>query len=116
MEKAFNIELKTNKNNTYLITFTLRSALSIEANKIDDSNKKPFSNEFTLNEIFEKNNYYKQFYSFEEVFEELNIQITEDKKATIEESENVLKIKIPIPNRLNQEIVFALKYNDNNYF
>ena len=40
MEKAFNIELKTNKNNTYLITFTLGSDLKIDANQINDLIKK----------------------------------------------------------------------------
>lgn len=48
MEKAFNIELKTNKNNTYVITFTLGNALKIEANQTNDLIKKSFSNDFSL--------------------------------------------------------------------
>ena len=112
MNKEFNIELKTNKNNTYLITFSLGSVLGIEANQINDLIKKSFSNEFTFDEIIEKNSFFKQNNSLEEAFDELNFRITEEKKTTIEESENNLKIKIPVPNRLNKEIIFTLKQNN----
>ena len=114
MNKEFNIELKTNKNNTYLITFSLGSVLGIEANQINDLIKKSFSNEFTFDEIIEKNNFFKENNSLEEAFDELNFRITEEKKTTIEESENNLKIKIPVPNRLNKEIIFTLKQNNKN--
>ena len=114
MEKAFNIELKTNKNNTYLITFTLGSDLKIDANQINDLIKKSFSTEHTLDEIIEKNNYFKIYNSLDEAFDELNYRVTEEKKSTIEENENNLKIKIPVPNRHNKEIIFTLKQNSKN--
>ena len=114
MEKAFNIELKTNQNNTYSVTFTLGSSLEIEANQKDGLIKKSFSNGFTLDEIKEKNSHFKQFNSLDEAYEELNFRINEEKKMTIDESENNLKIKIPVPNRLNKEIIFTLKQNNKN--
>ena len=114
MEKAFNIELKTNQNNTYSVTFTLGSSLEIEANQKDGLIKKSFSNGFTLDEIKEKNSHFKQFNSLDEAYEELNYRINEEKKTTIDESENNLKIKIPVPNRLNKEIIFTLKQNNKN--
>ena len=114
MEKAFSIELKTNQNNTYLVTFTLGSSLEIEANQKDGLIKKSFSNGFTLDEIIEKNSYFKLFNSLNDAFDELNFRINEEKKTTIDESENNLKIKIPLPARSNKEIIFTLKQNNKN--
>jgi len=114
MEKAFNIEIKTNKNNTYLITFSLGSALGIEANQINDLIKKSFSNEFSFDDVIEKNKYFRTYDSLEDAFEELKDRITAESKTTIEESENNLKIKVPVPNRQNKEIVFTLKQKNKN--
>ena len=114
MEKSFDIELKTNQNNTYLIAFSLGNVLGIEANQKNNLIKKSFSNEFTFDEIIEKNSYFKTFNSLEVTFDELNYQITEEKKTTVEENENNLKIIIPVPNRLNKEIIFSLKQNNKN--
>ena len=114
MEKAFNIELNTNKNNTYVITFSLGSSLKIEANQTNDLIKKSFSNDFSYDEIVEKNSYFKTFNTLDVAYDELNYQITEEKKTIIEESENNLKIKVPVPNRVNKEIIFTLKQNNKN--
>ena len=112
MEKAFNIKLKTNKDNTYLITFSLGSSLGITANQINELNKKSFLNEFTFDDISEKNNFFRIFYSLEDIFEEFKDRITEENKTTIEENEDNLKIKIPVPNRRNKEIIFTLNQNN----
>ena len=69
MEKKFNIELKTNKNNTYSITFSLGSALGIEAEQINNLIKKTFSNEFTFDDIVNKNVYFESLKSLDFVFE-----------------------------------------------
>ena len=114
MEKTFNIELKTNKNNTYIITFSLRSALKIEANQTNDLIKKSFSNDFSFEEIVGKNSYFKLYNTLDDTFDDLKDRITEEKKTTLEESENNLKIKVPVPNRLNKEIIFILKQNNKN--
>ena len=113
MEKKFNIEIKTNKNNTYSITFSLGSALGIEAEQINNLIKKTFSNEFTFDEIIEKNSYFKSFNSLDEVLDEFNDLVKENKTA-IEETENNLKIIIPVHHRLNKEITFTLKKNEKN--
>ena len=114
MEKSFNIEKKTNKNNIYSITFTLGSNLGIEANQMNDLIKKTFSNEFSLDDIVKKNTYFRTYNSFEDVFEELKDRITEEEETTVEENENSLKIKVPVPNRNNKEIIFTLKQNNKN--
>ena len=114
MEKAFNIELKSNKNNTYLITFSSGCSLVIEANQKNDLIKKSFYDEFTLEEIIQKNSHFKQCNSLDEAFDELNYRIIEEKKMSIEENENNLKIKIEVPNRLNKEIIFTLRQKNKN--
>ena len=114
MEKAFNIELKSNKNNTYLITFSSGCSLVIEANQKNDLIKKSFYDEFTLEEIIQKNIHFKQCNSLDEAFDELNYRIIEEKKMSIEENENNLKIKIEVPNRLNKEIIFTLRQKNKN--
>ena len=114
MEKSFSIEKKTNKNNIYSITFTLGSNLGIEANQMNDLIKKTFSNEFSLDDIVKKNTYFRTYNSFEDVFEELKDRITEEEETTVEENENSLKIKVPVPNRNNKEIIFTLKQNNKN--
>ena len=105
--KSFKKELKTDKNNTYLITFTLGNSLEIEANQINDLITKSFSNKFSFNDI-RTNRYFLQFETLNEIFDELN-EIIKNDKITVEENENDFKIKVLLPAHKNKEIIFELK-------
>ena len=110
--KSFKKELKTDKNNTYLITFTLGNSLEIEANQINDLITKSFSNKFSFNDI-RANRYFLQFETLNEIFNELN-EIIKNDKISIEEIENNFTIKIQLPVHRNNELVFQLKIKNKN--
>ena len=105
--KSFKKELKTDKNNTYLITFILENSLEIEANQINDLITKSFSDKFSFNDI-RANRYFLQFETLNEIFDELN-EIIKNDKITVEENENDFKIKVLLPAHKNKEIIFELK-------
>ena len=111
-EKIFKIELKTNKNNSYLITFNLSHSIEIEANQINGLIKKTFSEQFTYQKIRE-NRYFRQFDALNEIFDELN-RIFKKNKILIEEDENNIKLNIPLPSITNKEIIFELKERSKN--
>ena len=110
--KSFKKELKTDKNNTYLIIFTLGNSLEIEANQINDLITKSFSNKFSFNDI-RTNRYFLQFETLNEIFDELN-EIIKNDKISIEESENNFKIKVLLPGHKNKEIIFELRIKNKN--
>ena len=113
--KKFKIELMTNKNNSYLIDFSLQNSIEIEANQISDLSHKSFSNKFSLKQM-KVNKYFQDFNSLKDIFDELNDRIINDKIIT-EENENNLIINIPLSSYQNKEvIIFGLKQkikNDN---
>ena len=110
--KSFKKELKTDKNNTYLITFTLGNSLEIEANQINDLFTKSFSNKFSFQDMI-TNRFFLQFETLNEIFDELN-EIIKNDKITVEEIENNFAIKIQLPVHRNNELVFQLKIKNKN--
>ena len=110
--KSFKKELKTDKNNTYLITFTLGNSLEIEANQINDLITKSFSNKFSFQDMI-TNRFFLQFETLNEIFDELN-EIIKNDKITVEEIENNFAIKIQLPVHRNNELVFQLKIKNKN--
>ena len=112
--KEFNIEIISDKNNTYSIQFTLNSSLEIVANQKNAVLNKSFSNKFTIHEI-QQNKYFVQFDTLNEIYDEV-IERTKKDKITITENENTLIINIPLPSTKNTEQKFELKQiskNDN---
>ena len=112
--KEFNIEIISDKNNTYSIQFTLNSSLEIVANQKNAVLNKSFSNKFTIHEI-QQNKYFVQFDTLNEIYDEV-IERTKKDKITISENENTLIINIPLPSTKITEQKFELKQiskNDN---
>ena len=112
--KEFNIEIISDKNNTYSIQFTLNSSLEIVANQKNAVLNKSFSNKFTIHEI-QQNKYFVQFDTLNEIYDEV-IERTKKDKITITENENTLIINIPLPSTKYTEQKFELKQiskNDN---
>ena len=112
--KEFNIEIISDKNNTYSIQFSLNNSLEIVANQKNAVLNKSFSNKFTIHEI-QQNKYFVQFDTLNEIYDEV-IERTKKDKITITENENTLIINIPLPSTKNTEQKFELKQiskNDN---
>ena len=112
--KEFNIEITSDKNNTYSIQFTLNSSLEIVANQKNAVLNKSFSNKFTIHEI-QQNKYFVQFDTLNEIYNEV-FERTKKDKITITENENTLIINIPLPSTKITEQKFELKQiskNDN---
>ena len=104
-EKLTEIELKSDKNNTYLIEFSLNNSFSIIAKLINNNIHKTFSNIYSLEEI-RKNKYFLKYNNISDIFNELT-NIIYDNKILLKENENNLIINISLPK--NQEIIFELK-------
>ena len=112
--KEFNIEIISDKNNTYSIQFTLNNSLEIVANQKNAALNKSFSNKFTIHEI-QQNEYFVQFDTLNEIYDEV-FERTKKDKITITENENTLIINIPLPSTKYTEKKFELKQiskNDN---
>ena len=109
-EKLTEIELKSDKNNTYLIEFSLNNSFSIIAKLINNNIHKTFSNIYSLEEI-RKNKYFLKYNNISDIFNELT-NIIYDNKILLKENENNLIINISLPK--NQEIIFELKLNKKN--
>ena len=110
--KTFKFEIKTNKNNSYLIIFTLGNDLEIKANQINGLVKKSFANQFSFMQIRE-NKYFLQFDSLNEIMDELNERI-KNNQIIIEENDNSLILNIPLPSSKNKEISFELREKSKN--
>ena len=104
-EKLTEIELKSDKNNTYLIEFSLNNSFSIIAKLINNNIHKTFSNIYSLEEI-RKNKYFLKYNNISDIFNELT-NIIYVNKILLKENENNLIINISLPK--NQEIIFELK-------
>jgi len=107
-EKLIDIELKSDKNNTYLIEFFLKDSIKIVAKLINNIIHKSFSNVYSFEQI-RKNKYFLNYYNISQIFNELT-DLIYDNKIQIKENENNLIINISLPK--NQEIIFELKLND----
>ena len=106
-EKCFDIELSTDKNNSYLLNFISTDSIEIIANQKNSLINKSFSGKYTLKEI-QANNYFLQFETLNEIFDEIKERILNN-KIIIKENENNLIINIPLPTSKNKEIIFELK-------
>ena len=110
--KEFNIEIISDKNNTYSIQFTLNNSLEIVANQKNAVLNRSFSNKFTIHEI-QQNKYFVQFDTLNEIYDEV-IERTKKDKITITENENTLIINIPLPSTKITEQKFELKQTSKN--
>ena len=106
-EKSFQIELSSDKNNSYSIEFKLNSYIEIIANQINGIIQKSYSNKYTFEEIKETK-YFLQFDTFSEVLDEIKVRI-EENKILLKENINDLILNIPLPSKKNKEIIFELK-------
>ena len=104
-EKSFQIELKSNSNNSYSIIFNLNNSIEITSNQINGIINKSYSSKYSFEEIRE-NNYFLRFNSIIEIFDEIKDKIFNN-KVLLKENENRLIINLPLPE--NKEIIFELQ-------
>jgi len=106
LEKSFQLELLSDKNNSYSLEFNLNSCIEIIANQINNIINKSYSNKYSFEEIRETK-YFLQFDTFSEILDEIKIRI-DSNKIVIKENENKLIINVPLPSTKNKEIIFEL--------
>ena len=106
-EKSFQIELSSDKNNSYSIEFYLNDSIEITANQINDIIHNSFSSKYSFEEIREYN-YFQRYDSLFEIFDEIKERIYNNKIA-FKENENNLRIIIPLHSPINKEIILELK-------
>ena len=108
-EKSFQIELSSDKNNSYSIEFNLNNYIEITANQINNIIHKSYSNKYSFEGIREAK-YFLQFDNLDEIFDELKERINNN-KIIIKENENNLILNIPLPTSKNNEIIFNFSNN-----
>ena len=106
-KKTFDIELSTDKNNSYKLNFISSHSLEITANQINSLIHKSFSGKYTFEEI-QENKYFLQFDTLNEILDEIKERILNN-KIIIKENENNLILNIPLSSSKNKEIIFELK-------
>ena len=106
-EKSFQIELSSDKNNSYSIEFYLNDSIEITANQINDIIHNSFSSKYSFEELREYN-YFQRYDSLFEIFDEIKERIYNN-KITIKENEKNLRIIIPLHSPINKEIILELK-------
>ena len=105
--ESFQVELSSDKNNSYSVMFNLNNSIEIAANQIKGIINKSFSSKYSFEEI-RINKYFLQFDTLEEILNELKERLNND-KIIIKENEDNLIINIPLPSSKNIEIIFELK-------
>ena len=103
-EKSFQIELSSDKNNSYSIEFNLNNYIEITANQINNIIHKSYSNKYSFEEI-RKAKYFLQFDNLDEILDEIKDRI-DNNKIILKENDNILILNIPLPD--DQEIIFEL--------
>ena len=103
-EKSFQIELSSDKNNSYSIEFNLNNYIEITANQINNIIHKSYSNKFSFEEIREAK-FFLKFDTFSEILDEIKDRI-DNNKIILKENDNILILNIPLPD--DQEIIFEL--------
>ena len=103
-EKSFQIELSSDKNNSYSIEFNLNNYIEITANQINNIIHKSYSNKYSFEEIREAK-YFLQFDNLDEILDEIKDRI-DNNKIILKENDNILILNIPLPD--DQEIIFEL--------
>ena len=72
--KSFQVELSSDKNNSYSVTFNLNDSIEITPNQIKGIIRKSFSSKYSFEQI-RKNKYFLQFDTLEEILDELKERI-----------------------------------------
>ena len=103
-EKSFQIELSSDKNNSYSIEFNLNNYIEITANQINNIIHKSYSNKYLFEGIREAK-YFLQFDNLDEILDEIKDRI-DNNKIILKENDNILILNIPLPD--DQEIIFEL--------
>ena len=103
-EKSFQIELSSDKNNSYSIEFNLNNYIEITANQINNIIHKSYSNKYSFEGIREAK-YFLQFDNLVEILDEIKDRI-DNNKIILKENDNILILNIPLPD--DQEIIFEL--------
>jgi len=103
-EKSFQIELSSDKNNSYSIEFNLNNYIEITANQINNIIHKSYSNKYSFEGIREAK-YFLQFDNLDEILDEIKDRI-DNNKIILKENDNILILNIPLPD--DQEIIFEL--------
>ena len=106
-EKSFQIELSSDKNNSYSIEFNLNNYIEITANQINNIIHKSYSNKYSFEEIREAK-FFLKFDTFSEILDEIKDRI-DNNKIILKENDNILILNIPLPD--DQEIIFELNPN-----
>ena len=107
-EKSFQIELRTDKSNSYSITFNLlTNSIEIISNQINGIIQKEFSSKYSFEEIRE-NKYFLQFDTLSDILDEIKERMYNN-QIIIQENENSLFINVPLLSSKNKEIIFELK-------
>ena len=104
-EKTIDIELNTDRNNSYEVKFTLDNSIEIIANQINDIIHKSYSSKYSFEEI-KDNEYFLRYDALDDIFDELKERIYSNQIIIIE-NENNLRINIPLSE--NNEIIFELR-------
>ena len=91
-EKSFQIELSSDKNNSYSLEFNLNNYIEIKANQINNIISKTYSNKYSFEEIRETK-YFLQFGTFSEVLDEIKERI-DNNEIILKETENKLVLNI----------------------
>ena len=104
-EKTFEIELTSDKNNSYKVIFTLDNYIKITANRINDIIHNSFSSKYSFEEIKE-NEYFIIYNTLVDIFDELKEKINNN-QIVLKENENILVVNIPLLE--NKEIIFELR-------
>ena len=104
-QNSFNIELQTEKINSYSITFDMINNIEIRAHQIKSHFPKSYYKEYTITEIMENN--LMQNDDLNDIFNEIKDKIFNN-KIIMKENENSLIINIPFPSSKNKEIKFEL--------
>ena len=107
-KKSFQIDLVSDKNNSYSVKFNLSNYIEIIVNQINDIFNKLFTNKYSFEEIRE-NKYFLQFDTLNEIFDEIKERILNNKIIIKENENNNLYISIPLPSSKNKEMIFEFK-------
>lgn len=104
----FNIELSSNENNFFKITLRYYNFyLLIVAFKRDDFNQTEFERKYFLNDL-KKYKYFAGFDKIDDIFEQLKFKEFKKDNIKIIESNNLVKINIPIDFIKEKELIFDL--------
>ena len=107
-EKSFQIGLRTDKSNSYSVTFNLlTNSIEIISNQINGIIQKEFSSKYSFEEIRE-NKYFLQFDTLSDILDEIKERMYNN-QIIIQENENSLFINVPLLSSKNKEIIFELK-------